>query len=543
VAGTGRLDEGAVLAFAKWLEKNGDQVWAEYVRLRCAMDGKMPGEDYPDNLERCLELAAGLKLGRAEFEGLYFSGYRFAEEKWWEDNTDDMEWGLPSRVDAVSPGKGAGPVSHFIKRLESLVRVTPVRGIDLERHFQDEMASILLSAGARQLRALAFNNEHGREETGQAMSALVQSPLVRTLDRLRIDGGLSSDGDALALAGASFARLHRLDLLAYHGIDCSPKAVTQLMTAPWFRDLQQLHTGFSEDCCETGMLHLGRLPKLHSLTIWKPPDRQMRAMGRGGEFESLRRLYIYCANLTGKYGEALCQLKAPRLIELWLGNSSSKAADIRTIVAAPFFEHVRVLTFAGPQLDETGLESLARSGCAPMLRILRLHCGGSNLVGTMRSLGKTSLTMPNAFSNITSLQIEYPYSKKARRDTADFLRRLTTQKLRHLTLTDCDIDDECATALATSPTFANLTRLKIEQGYKATNLLSPKAAEMLFRSRNLQNLVELEFHNFALGNSLSFLSSESVLPNLACGSFWGTNAPKATVERIKSNRPIIHVGS
>ena len=99
---------------------------------------------------------------------------------------------------------------------------------------------------------------------------------------------------------------------------------------------------------------------------------------------------------------------------------------------------------------------------------------------------------------MTTLQIEYPYAKNVKGDTARFLKRLATPRLRHLTLTYCDFDRECVEALATSPTFANLTRLKIEEGCHANKKLIPKVAERLFRAANLQSLVELEIHGISV---------------------------------------------
>src|SRR5262249_41185018 len=140
------------------------------------------------------------------------------------------------------------------------------------------------SAGVRHLRWIAFENRTDEGQAGPVIDALVKSPLVRTLERLEIGNGLRSDRDAMALAGAPFERLRRLDLSAYCGISCSAKTVTRLMTAPWFRKLQHLRAGFSEECCETGMVHLASMPNLHTLALWNSPERQFLALNRAGEF-------------------------------------------------------------------------------------------------------------------------------------------------------------------------------------------------------------------------------------------------------------------
>jgi uncharacterized protein (TIGR02996 family) len=57
-------DDGPALSFAAWLESNGDPAWAKYIRLRCALDGKAPGEDYPE-LGRAPKMRSGGSTLRA----------------------------------------------------------------------------------------------------------------------------------------------------------------------------------------------------------------------------------------------------------------------------------------------------------------------------------------------------------------------------------------------------------------------------------------------------------------------------------------------
>lgn len=535
--GDGKVDEQAALAFARWLEESGDKVWAKYIRLRCELDEKAPGADYADLLEQFLETAAAMRPGRAQFQEFYFGGYRFGNEEWWSDKADDLERGLPSLVNAVKPGKEGGPVGPLLKAMHALVGNTPVRGMDFEEHHAQEMATILNSPAAQQLRRISFANQPDAGEVGPVIEALVQSPLVRTLERLDIQDGIPSDADALALAGAAFDRLRRLDLHAFEPISCSAKAVTRLLTAPWFRRLERTLIGFSEACCETGMLHLVGMPRLHTLGLWIPPERQILALARAGEFPALKRLFIHHAKLTGKHREAFCQLKAPQLLELWLRSSAAMTADIRALAAAPFFDGLRVLTFDGTQIDEKGLEAVAASRCAPELRILRIS-GGGDLTGGFRSLASTPLTRPGAFPELTTLELKYPYAQNVSRDTAELLKRLATPKLRHLTLAHCDLDDECAEVLGSCPALSNLTRLVLDQV-----TLTTKAAKKLLHSPNLQRLVELRIEpcdgedRARLGKAVDVLLDQTVLPRLSGGWLSTSGVAKKTIERLQTARP------
>src|SRR5262249_34599528 len=59
--GDGKVDEQAALAFARWLDENGDKVWAKYIRVRCELEEKAPGVDYADLFEQYLETAAAMR--------------------------------------------------------------------------------------------------------------------------------------------------------------------------------------------------------------------------------------------------------------------------------------------------------------------------------------------------------------------------------------------------------------------------------------------------------------------------------------------------
>jgi hypothetical protein len=534
-AGKTDWDEKAALGFADWLESRGDRAWAGYIRVRCALDGKAPGENYPDLYEQYLETGA-MRPGHARFGGFWFSGYRFTED-WWDDRSDDTEQGLPSQVDAVPPCEGSGPVAGLIQRLDALVRNTPVRGLDLDWHYAEEIAAVLDSPGARHLRRLSFANRPAEGKPGPVIVALARSPLAQTLERLDIGDGLRSDADVHALADTPFTRLRRLDLHAYIPVACSAKAVTRLMTAPWFRKLEWTDIGFSEECCETGMLQLAGMPRLHTLLLHIPPDRQVEALSRAGEFPALRRLYINSANLAGKGRQAFVQLKAPQLLELWLRNSKVNLTDVRALVASSLFGGLRALTFDGTMIDEKGLEAVAGSASGPALRILRIS-GGGNLTGKFRSLAESPLTRAGAFPELTTLELKYVYTARTRKDTAEFLRKLVLPRLRHLTLDWCGFDDECAEVLARNPAFATLTRLELKEA-----ALSPKAAAKLFRSPHLQRLVELHIDpplgeaQATFGQSIEVLLDPSLLPALAAGWLSTKGVAADIIQRLKALRP------
>ena len=468
-----RLDAPAALEFADRLDAEGAAGWAAYIRNRCAFNGKPFGADYPDLLEQAKECAAGLQLGDLDLQDFYFSGYRLAEDEWWDAWGDDTEFGLPARVLAVRPGGGPLSLRRLQAGLDGLIRRTPIRGVDFEEHYGEHMAEILAAPVARHFRELRSENPPGDGPVSPFVAALVRSPVVETLEELHL--GALPEGDALALADAPFRRLRRLDVAPYGGITCPAEALTRLMTAPWFRNLEQVRMEFPEETGRTGLLHLAGMPKLHSLAL-QASNPLIRACAEAGPFPALRRLCVYSADLTGGNAEAFARLGAPHLLDLRLdGNDPGQvpAADFARLAASPLFAKLLVLGLGLPKINEQCLRSLAGSGCASRLRILRLDCGEGNF----QSLSKTPLTPPGAFPALTTLEIRYPYAKSAKRDSAAFLAGLTTPNLRHLNLADCDFDDECAAILAGNLTFARLTRLHLNQGYGAIRLLTSEARQ------------------------------------------------------------------
>jgi uncharacterized protein (TIGR02996 family) len=528
-------DDAPRLALAGWLEEHGDPNFAKYIRARCALDGKLPApDDYPTLVEQHLEghrREPDFKLPPGFELGCWWSG---DSHEWWSDSSDAMEGGLLSFVQVEPDGSDEDAAAKLlIERLPELMRTTPVRGIDFNGHFAKQMAAVLSSPGAQHLKRLAFDNNHEGDprQASLAIQALGASPLARSLLRLELGGGprgTLSNVDAKALAAAPFEQLQRLDVLF---TDCSRQMIEHLLNALWFRRLHRLMIGFNPPCGMVGARLLAGMPNLHTLGLWMPPDSAVLALARAEEFPDLRRLFIHCASLKEKCGAALGRMKAPRLLELWLRNSAVGKGDVPALAATPLFDDLRVLTFDGTDVNEAGLDAIAARPCAAKLRILRIS--GLDNKANFRSLAGTPLTRPGAFPALTTLELSHPHGKKVKKpDTAEFLTRLATANLRHLTLEYCNFDDACASAMATNPAYAGLTRLIIRRGE-----LSTKAARKLFQSENLRNLIELNV-DLPLGEGADVLADAAVIPHLARCSL--SDVPEKVAGKLKKKRPIVY---
>ena len=535
-------DVKARLEFADWLQSQGDDQWADYIRVRCALDGPAPGDDYADLVEKQIECAIDLEERvRIDFQDIYHGGH-LESDSWWSSETYDYYGGLPCMVHAVSPGEdSAGPPAVLIQRLHALMQQTPVRGVDFEEHYTEDVETIFRSSDMSDLRLLDFENNSRKETVSPVVAALPRASFAPALECLSIQNGLSSDDEAYALAGTTFECLRRLDM-KYGKIDCSAKAAETLLTSSWFKQLEQLYCGIGDACAEVAMRELQRMSRLHSLALFRLPQPAVLAFTDKEPMPALRRLALMQTDLTGDAGRAFCGLALPGLIELSLSGCKASLAELNTILSSPLTNVLQVLNLGQASLNEKSLDKLARTPCASQLRILSLECGDSSLNGKFKSLG-TSALAGDAFAALTTLKVSDPYTAKAIPDTAGMLNKLVAPNLRHLTLEACDFDDQCADAVCNNPSFAKLTRLRITQKYKSVSLLSPKAAEALFRCTNLQNLLELEFSQLRFGDAISFMADPSVLPSLKSAAFSGTQTSEETQKEIMDKRPIVYVGS
>jgi len=521
------------LAYADWLEKNGDSALANFIRARCALDNHVPDpEVYPTLIERLLESLAGQREPAFELPPGFSSGcwWSSTSDAWWSDSSDLLEGGLLSFVKAEE-----GDVESLVAGVADLVRTTPVRGIEFRRNCLEHLPVVLSSPAGRQLRRIELDGSAPEGTSVSPIQAVVNSPAAPALTRLEIGHFYPlNDGDAAALAVAPFHHLARLDVPS---INCSPTGLGRLQNATWFRHLRRLLIGFNPACARDGARRLGGMPALHTLSLWMPDASVLLGLGEAEPLPDLRRLYIYPADLRGDSGMALGRLKAPRLIELCLSGYNRKLgkADLKALAATPIFDGLRVLTFDGIQLTHTALDAVAASPCAKKLRIFRLQSAA------FRSLTRSGLAQPGALPALTTLVLYRPFTNAVKdRDTASFLAVLDTPALRHLTLEHCDFDDSCMDAIVSNPAFAGLTRLVIRGRYdrrgKWLPILQPKKLRAFLRSANLRNLTVLAMWDCQGGVGTEVLADEEVLPCLTQCTLYGVT--KRVAEAL-SKRPEI----
>ncbi|WP_459555357.1 hypothetical protein [Lacunimicrobium album] len=484
-----------VMSFADWLEENGDVHWANCVRVRCISDHVSPSVDYVDQLELLRE--SNSQIGRPRsgsmlsIDGMYFGGYDFADENWWQGETQEYQRGLPTLINAVIPGNDPRPADVLIQQLQGVVQNTPIRGVDFEEHYANDMYEILSSPPGRELTSIKYDYRNfGRSLACPVLTAIASTPPARCLEFLSINEGIITDQDAMVLATAPFDRLYRLDM-PYGGIKCSSAAAERLVTSPWFKQLGQLFCTFGDECAEVVVRHLGQMPKLHSLAQSRTPRSGLIAM-RYGNFSQLRRLAMIETNFGEETATILCELRAPNLLSLTLKGCLLEKRELLKVLGSSLLDNVQVLELEQSLLDEECLKQLTDTACILNLKMLRLNCSDSDLNGRFQSLASSAFVTTSAFRGLRSLAISYPFANNVKRDTGEFLERLNMPNLRSLELEGCDFNDQCAHALMTNPNLPQLRRLKLKKGFQSNVQVAYPLVVKMMESSNLKNLVECD---------------------------------------------------
>lgn len=496
------------LSFADWLERNGDRVWAEFIRLRCQADRGAPGKDAAEIMERLQEIICHLRdrdIDISPFHSFAF-GFLGMEQVTGNSDEDTMDLGLPAVAQITDI---QGPGRDVARRLEAVLNTTPIRGIDFSSFYPEEIGEILNQSAAKRIRWISFENRRQPGDTiGQALAGFVKSKVVSTIERIALQDDLWDD-DMIALATAPFERLRRFEL--HHGsLRGSAPAAMQLLTSPGFKTIEHLKLEFDPRLSESVIPTLSQMTRLHTLGLSSSP------MVKATKFPALKRLRLQSVNLS-KCLDAWCGSEAP-LVHLTLEGCKWSPSDARTFFASPMCQSLQMLDFLHTKCDEEIIEHLSASPCAAKLRVLRI-VGDGDGEGSFHSLANGAWTR-SMFPRLTTLSLKKPFREAATPDTAEFLRRLTTPSLRHLLLDSCRFDDECAEIIATAPNYANLTRLILANSFMDEGLMRPAAAERMFQSANLQNLVELSMAQFNGLNELSERLKAGQLLTKAAVTWW-----------------------
>jgi uncharacterized protein (TIGR02996 family) len=517
------------LVYADWLDEHDSPIQADFIRTQCRLAACSPANlEYPDLLEHHAEAIARFqriaKLTLPELPpGFVVSG---SDNFSGEDGS--FRRGFLHMVTgfwaAEQRNPEEGEIEQICAGLPQLLATTTARQLWLPEVSSDQFARILATPGAEELRGLGVIPD-AMSGDGKVLQTIAAGKAGPNLQCLTFLGDVSSANFA-ALAKLSLNRLTHLD----YPMMVRPGPVRDLrpvLMAKWFQGLRTVRTAGSARPVEAAMLTaLAKLPHLETLDLRFHHDTSLKAFASPRGFRALGRLVYYMSPLSPAAAGYLAKARFPRLAELEL--LSIRSSRLLTLLTAPWFSQLRLLTFELGNLNDKAVLALAKAPVAANLRIVRFK--NFTLSKTLlATVGDGSL-----YPNLTTLEMQPVFNQALKpEDAVKFVKNLSLARIRHLNFGGWPLGDGGAIALASNPVLANLTRLLLggcnigEKGFTA-----------LARSPHLQQLIELDLTNNKL-TAATAIRDKQLLPRLAALKVGGNSLSPTAQRKLHEARGLI----
>jgi uncharacterized protein (TIGR02996 family) len=430
-------DDTSRLAYADWLEENGDPDRAEFIRVQCRI--AVLDEDEPGRRE----------LQRREYELL-------------ADHWGEWAGPLVGRVRRWQFRRGfveqvKMEAGQFLREAKWLLDLAPIQELRVTSPRLEDLQALLASEHVRRITRLDLSNAH----LGDAgMSLLAESSNLAGLTSLSVGGNdIGADGLLALAASPHLKSLRSLDVLGNE----LPRQAFGSFAAACRLPLESLN--WDGEIGPAGIRDLSASPLAGRL---KALDLRRAGLGP----EGLRLLAESPA-----FG---------RLEELSISNDECSASGEAALAGAPLLRRLASLGLIAVALGDEGAAELARAAQAPSLRRLELgnigqqdwNAMGNNKIGPD---GAQALAGSSLCDSLTRLGLcVNPIGDRGAQAVANSPR---LGNLRRLDLWTCGITPTGADALLASPHLDRLTCLHLELnqiGRKAFDDLHARLGERLF---------------------------------------------------------------
>ena len=498
-----RDDDAPRLVYADWLQENGDEPRAEFIRLQCRLAGMTPGDEgYFELRQRERELWSayghhwGGKVPHASRHGMPFArGF----------------------LDRFTPPMG-------VLGLDLCLEVMP--GSDYcpgQQQLLSSDCSVFTSPNFADVRRVSLNGLFVAASLPLA-SALRESPYSKGLVGLDFDSSVLrlTDSD-LAVLTEPEALPNLRELVFPPASGFSPRGMSSILDAPWADHLKTF--GFVRGDLKDGTaesLPSGSLPGVHTLRLQPGLTYPAGPVIRRNAFPGLRA--IDSTAVWDSPGLTALINGYPALRELRLDGCDFRRGCADAL-AGPGMAKLRSLTLRYSRLLAA---EVARIAASPHLSsLLELDLSGN-------SLTRTALLALSGSDHLRGLMCLRLASRFWRRPTPphvlEFLQRLELPNLRTLDLSHLPVGTAGARYIAESDKFAGLREL-----YLANCQIGNEGTEALVGSSCLTRLMALSVGGDAT-EGLSGLTDERNLPALRCCHGFSRDVTSAEVRRALKAR-------
>lgn len=512
------------LAYADWLDENGDPDRAAFIRVQCRLADMPPSDpDWVGLIEDQDDLVARLKHKFLTSVGKDADEFYFGTDLI-DEHEEPFRRGFPYFIDCQTTGEAwdKAEVKRVTKELTKLVRTTTIRGFQSYSTPPERLTELLAAPVIAEFTGLALGPEAVEDEDTEFTAyyrELVKNPNLRRVKQLYLYHGTPPAAVAELARATTFDAVRRLTI---QNLQAQKSALEKLTNAPWFRRLWHFRSHLESPNVAIPMITgLGKLPELHTLDLPNFAPGAVKALAKG-KFPALARLR-YNGPLALKYAKVIASAQFPSLVVFEASGGGAKNDGFLSLLEARWFKQLRVLDMPECDLGDKALKALAAHPVSQTLRVLKL---GDNPFGKG---GLAALATPGAFRELTTLSLSSYHTRKGTpADLVAFFSTLQMPNLRHLDLMGWPVGNEGAKALAENSTLANLTRLNLD----ACKIGDP-GAKAIFASPHLQNLVELHMEDNTIKTAADAIKDRKVMPRL--GECWigGNKIPSKAAKKLK----------
>ncbi|MBY0232307.1 MAG: TIGR02996 domain-containing protein [Gemmataceae bacterium] len=416
------------LVYADWLEENGREPRAEFIRAQIALDGLEEGEAKERLLQREADLRsaheAEWRAELPEIPGLEWGAFAWgmvetAHVRSWKAFKDGIEaaW-QATPIQSVRFSRLSARGAQALARHPGLARLfdrldlrscaigdAGLAALAESPHFRpfhlvldscgigdDGIAALARSERAARLNSLALRSNHLNEAGAAALGA---SPHLGALQGLFLDyNSIGSAGLAALLRGlpgltwlqldstdidstaplAGWPGLRNLGTLEMEGNGLTPAALAPLLRSGRLDRLRHLdlsHNPLGQEGAEMlSAAAFGRPLDRLSLGACGLGDEGVAALAGNASLRAARHLRLYSTDALGPATARTIAESFARLEELWLFYTTSGDEGAEALASSSSLASLRHLDLYHTHMGERGAMALARTGKLPALREL-----------------------------------------------------------------------------------------------------------------------------------------------------------------------------
>lgn len=523
-------DDTPRLVYADWLEENGFDEEAEFIRVECRLESGSPVDaDHDLLLERQQELRQWLSAHTDPPKLAFPAGLRVDSGKHWWNQT---RRGFPRFLTFDANRRpGLRAIRELVAALTKAFAALPTRWLVVRSITVEQLAALLRNPVIVALDGFTIELAMSDEPRDDACRLVADCPHLRNLHVLSINFAMSEVGAGTLARSEHLGGVRRFVL--------NPSALTQismrqLSAGGWFRGLNELV--LAGNCPAAAFEELCRhqpFADLHTLDLSDNDfsTSTWQTFARGIAFPAVAELDLSRTDMSNGRFEAFASARAfwPRSLHLTgcaIGNDGAAV-----LTRAHWTSYLNRLVLRNNGLTVTGTAEIARNSFGRLQ-----HLDLANNVVSDRTL--RTLTANASLNGLTALDLFCGTGSGAGRGPKPehferFLGELDMPRLRHLDLSGHPVGPRAARLLAEEK-FGSLTRLELG-GCKLTDT----AVAALLAAPSLQNLVELDLMNNGLKSGVSALADRQTMPRLSLCSLQLNPIPPEIARKLRRRRGIL----